>query len=237
MFCNLSAFACVRAGNFDAASHRILWRRNPTRTERSMSYHRSKAPHRRPRGANKHSVVALAVAAGLCFGLVSHAALAASLTLYSAQHEQTVDLLTKAFTKETGIDVKVHSGEGPGARQPARQGRRLVAGGRCLHRELAGTPIVVGKGTAGESRSGDARRRARAGQRRCRRLGRRSGARERARVQYRPRSRKLPCPRRCSIWRSRNGKERSRLRRPTPISCRWLARSPRSMGAPPPWNG
>ncbi len=38
---------------------------------------------------------------------------AASLTLYSAQHEQTVDLLTKAFTKETGIDVKVHSGEAP----------------------------------------------------------------------------------------------------------------------------
>jgi iron(III) transport system substrate-binding protein len=78
-----------------------------------MSYHRSKAPNRRPRRIKQHSVVALAVAAGLCLGLVSHAALAASLTLYSAQHEQTVDLLTKAFTKETGIDVKVHSGEGP----------------------------------------------------------------------------------------------------------------------------
>ena len=36
-----------------------------------------------------------------------------TLNLYSAQHEQTVDLLTKAFTKETGIDVKVHSGEAP----------------------------------------------------------------------------------------------------------------------------
>jgi len=45
--------------------------------------------------------------------MVSPGALAASLTLYSAQHEQTVDLLTKAFTKETGIDVKVHSGEAP----------------------------------------------------------------------------------------------------------------------------
>lgn len=78
-----------------------------------MSYHRSKAPNRRPRGAKQHSVVALAVAAGLCFGSASHSALAASLTLYSAQHEQTVDLLTKAFTRETGIDVKVHSGEGP----------------------------------------------------------------------------------------------------------------------------
>ena len=38
---------------------------------------------------------------------------AVTLNLYSAQHEQTVDLLTKAFTKETGIDVKVHSGEAP----------------------------------------------------------------------------------------------------------------------------
>ena len=46
-------------------------------------------------------------------GMVSPHALAASLTLYSAQHEQTVDLLTKAFTKETGIEVKVHNGEAP----------------------------------------------------------------------------------------------------------------------------
>jgi iron(III) transport system substrate-binding protein len=38
---------------------------------------------------------------------------AVTLTLYSAQHDQTVDLLTKAFSKETGIDVKVHSGEAP----------------------------------------------------------------------------------------------------------------------------
>jgi iron(III) transport system substrate-binding protein len=38
---------------------------------------------------------------------------AVTLTLYSAQHEQTVDLLTKAFTKETGIDVKVRNGDAP----------------------------------------------------------------------------------------------------------------------------
>jgi iron(III) transport system substrate-binding protein len=54
-----------------------------------------------------------AVAIALSLGIVSPEALAASLTLYSAQHEQTVDLLTKAFTKETGIEVKVHSGEAP----------------------------------------------------------------------------------------------------------------------------
>jgi len=58
-------------------------------------------------------ILRLVLPAVVCFGMVSPGALAASLTLYSAQHEQTVDLLTKAFTKETGIDVKVHSGEAP----------------------------------------------------------------------------------------------------------------------------
>jgi iron(III) transport system substrate-binding protein len=58
-------------------------------------------------------LVVSALAVGLGLGTVLPGARAASLTLYSAQHEQTVDLLTKAFTKETGIDVKVHSGEGP----------------------------------------------------------------------------------------------------------------------------
>jgi iron(III) transport system substrate-binding protein len=55
-------------------------------------------------------VSAVAIGAG---AIAPVAAGAASLTLYSGQHEQTVDLLTKAFTKETGIDVKVHSGETP----------------------------------------------------------------------------------------------------------------------------
>ena len=58
-------------------------------------------------------IVLPALAIGLGVGIVSLPAVAASLTLYSAQHEQTVDLLTKAFTKETGIDVKVRSGEAP----------------------------------------------------------------------------------------------------------------------------
>ncbi len=38
---------------------------------------------------------------------------AETLTLYSGQHEQTVDQLVDAFQKQTGIVVKVHSGEGP----------------------------------------------------------------------------------------------------------------------------
>jgi iron(III) transport system substrate-binding protein len=55
----------------------------------------------------------LVLPAVACLGMASTGAFPASLTLYSAQHEQTVDLLTKAFTKETGIDVKVHNGEAP----------------------------------------------------------------------------------------------------------------------------
>src|SRR5271165_6426293 len=73
-------------------------------------------------------LVLSALAIGLGLGTVPPGALAASLTLYSAQHEQTVDLLTKAFTKETGIDVKVHSGEGPElASQLVKEGRSSPA--------------------------------------------------------------------------------------------------------------
>src|SRR5271165_3981457 len=73
-------------------------------------------------------LVLSALAIGLGLGTVPPGALAASLTLYSAQHEQTVDILTKAFTKETGIDVKVHSGEAPElASQLAKEGRSSPA--------------------------------------------------------------------------------------------------------------
>ena len=54
-----------------------------------------------------------AIVLALCLVSATQGAGAASLTLYSAQHEQTVDLLSKAFTKETGIEVTVHSGEAP----------------------------------------------------------------------------------------------------------------------------
>jgi iron(III) transport system substrate-binding protein len=73
----------------------------------------SQSPSRRPARAGKARVAGLAVTTALWLGLSANGALAASITLYSGQHEQTVDLLTKAFTKETGIDVKVHSGEAP----------------------------------------------------------------------------------------------------------------------------
>lgn len=52
-------------------------------------------------------------AIALLLGLAAPGARAATLTLYAAQHEQTVDMLTKQFTKETGIEVKVREGEPP----------------------------------------------------------------------------------------------------------------------------
>lgn len=51
-----------------------------------------------------------------------------TLTLYSAQHHQMVDMLTEAFTKETGIKVRVHSGEAPEiANQIAQEGKQSPA--------------------------------------------------------------------------------------------------------------
>jgi iron(III) transport system substrate-binding protein len=55
---------------------------------------------------------------GVCLGLLAAMALpgmgrAQTLTLYSAQHEQVVDMLTAMFTKETGIKVQLREGEGP----------------------------------------------------------------------------------------------------------------------------
>ncbi len=50
------------------------------------------------------------------------------LTLYSAQHEQLVDRLIKMFTQETGIRVRVRSGEAPEiASQIAQEGARSPA--------------------------------------------------------------------------------------------------------------
>jgi iron(III) transport system substrate-binding protein len=72
--------------------------------------------------------------AGFAFFLVggvsssAAAASAVTLTLYSAQHHQMVDLLTQSFTKETGIAVRVHSGEAPEiANQIAVEGARSPA--------------------------------------------------------------------------------------------------------------
>ena len=51
-----------------------------------------------------------------------------TLTLYSAQHHQMVDLLTQTFTQQTGIQVRVHSGEAPEiANQIAQEGAQSPA--------------------------------------------------------------------------------------------------------------
>jgi iron(III) transport system substrate-binding protein len=57
--------------------------------------------------------VYLAALVGLGLVAGSVRASAQTLTLYNAQHEQVVGMLTDMFTKETGIKVAVHTGEGP----------------------------------------------------------------------------------------------------------------------------
>ena len=61
----------------------------------------------------KHASALLAVGLGLGLGLHASHAQPAMLTLYSAQHQQVDAVLTAEFTKETGIKVLVHEGEGP----------------------------------------------------------------------------------------------------------------------------
>ena len=67
------------------------------------------------RGLRRRCVGLGAIALAALGLLAAHSALAraATLVLYSAQHEQTVNMLVAAFEKKTGIEVKVHSGDGP----------------------------------------------------------------------------------------------------------------------------
>ncbi len=71
--------------------------------------------------------IAIATALGFAVGgltvPMAQAADKAPLTLYAAQHEQMIDLITTAFTKETGIEVRVHPGESSEiANQIAKEG-------------------------------------------------------------------------------------------------------------------
>jgi len=72
----------------------------------------------------RHLIAAASAALMLTGALTVTPAHAATLTLYSAQHEQVVNQLVKDFAAQTGIAVKVRSGEGPqlvaeGDRTPA----------------------------------------------------------------------------------------------------------------------
>ena len=70
----------------------------------------------------------LAMLGCLLLGAAAGRANAETLTLYSAQHEQMVNSLTEAFTKQTGIKVRVHTGEAPEiANQIAKEGNASPA--------------------------------------------------------------------------------------------------------------
>jgi iron(III) transport system substrate-binding protein len=78
---------------------------------------------RRPRCQAAVSAIVVFLGGMSCAGGAAQAAPNQTVTLYSAQHPQVVDMLTQAFTKETGIGVRVHSGEGPEiAQQLLREG-------------------------------------------------------------------------------------------------------------------
>ncbi len=61
------------------------------------------------------AIASLAIFAGLAVDASAplHGEDAPTLTLYSGQHEQSVNLLIADFQKRTGIAVKVKAGEGP----------------------------------------------------------------------------------------------------------------------------
>ncbi|WP_323120594.1 iron ABC transporter substrate-binding protein [Burkholderia alba] len=80
-------------------------------------------------GLRRHALSAAAAAALALVGALSAPlADAATLTLYSAQHEQVVNQLVKDFEAQSGISVKVRTGEGPAlAAQLVAEGDRTPA--------------------------------------------------------------------------------------------------------------
>ena len=76
----------------------------------------------------RHLISAAATALMLTGALHAARAHAATLTLYNAQHEQVVNQLVKDFEAQSGITVKVRSGEGPAlAAQLVAEGDRTPA--------------------------------------------------------------------------------------------------------------
>jgi iron(III) transport system substrate-binding protein len=73
-------------------------------------------------------LAALSGALALAFSAAASTAQAASITLYSAQHEQVVKMLASDFEKASGIAVKIRSGEGPAlAAQLVAEGAKTPA--------------------------------------------------------------------------------------------------------------
>ena len=76
----------------------------------------------------RHLISAAAAALMLTGALHATGTHAATLTLYNAQHEQVVNQLVKDFETQSGITVKVRSGEGPAlAAQIVAEGDRTPA--------------------------------------------------------------------------------------------------------------
>lgn len=76
----------------------------------------------------RHLIGTTAAALMLTGALHATRAHAATLTLYNAQHEQVVNQLVKDFEAQSGIAVKVRSGEGPAlAAQIVAEGERTPA--------------------------------------------------------------------------------------------------------------
>src|SRR4051794_18690230 len=74
------------------------------------------------------AVLALAVLTGFVVGTSSARTAAGSLTIYSGQHEETVQALVAAFEKQTGIDVSVRfDSEGSLVSQIVQEGSRSRA--------------------------------------------------------------------------------------------------------------
>lgn len=67
---------------------------------------------RAPGRLGRRGLLAAAAAFGAACAILPARA-AETLTIYAAQHQQTVDQIIKAFTKETGIEAKVRPGEPP----------------------------------------------------------------------------------------------------------------------------
>ena len=69
--------------------------------------------HHRAKQVARVSAAVLVAAASLLGPVPAEADDKAPLVLYSAQHQQTVDTIIAAFTKQTGIEVRTHGGEAP----------------------------------------------------------------------------------------------------------------------------
>ena len=81
------------------------------------------------RDFGRFALLGSGVLAGTVSGAMhGRAAESTTLTLYSAQHQQAVDMIINAFTKATGIKVRTHGGEAPEiAAQIVREGARSPA--------------------------------------------------------------------------------------------------------------